>query len=227
MQILSKKNEALAKKIRKFVAHSEHLEKKCRILKEENKEISKLRKELEKMNLELKRVNVEFQEAQLKSAEMKDVDKTLKQKVEVHSKLEEEYKVLKEKYAKQKGVNASLRQSSEELEYEKNRQISYLEGENLKYLRELKESNKEIQSLKAQRNFISSEVHDEPTEDLGSIISMKLNGDKTSPEDSNKENCSVQVPSTLSQKRPTVSRVGLGAGVNNKIDDDPGECKQS
>lgn len=198
-------NEALAMKVKKFSAHSEYLEKKCNLLKEENKEIARLRNELEKVNVELQRVNADFQE-------------TLEMKADCKS--------IKDKYKMQKGVNESLRQSSKNLEYEKNRQISYLEGENLKYLRELKVCNKEIQILKTQRH---ADVIDEPTEDLGSVLSsFKVDDKRNARSESNKENnfaqTSAKKASLNSMKLKGLGRVAVHDDDSNES---PGECNQS
>ena len=230
-QMLMRKNEALEKKVRKFVAHCEHLERDCDLLKDENKAVSALRSELEKVNLELERVDSEFEKAKSANADLQDIrtrnedlDTLLSKKQTIQTTLERDITAIKQNYAKQKEINDNLKKSSKELEYEKNRQISYLENENLQYLGELKATKKEIKSLKAQRYVMNSDADDEPTEDLGSIISMNLDA-------SNKENHPVQSPQLKSKKKSglnkqTEGRAGLGSGEGH-IEDDPGECKQS
>jgi len=220
LEDLERKNEALENKVRKFIAHSEHLEKNCRALKEENKVITQLRNELQKVNRELERVNREFEKSQQINVQTNDIDETLK----IQS---EELAVIKSKYSKQKDLNKTLKERCEELEYDKNRQISYLETENLQYLGEIKAAKKEIKALKAQRHMMSAGVDDAPTEDLGSIISMKLLAEKNKVDDNDKENHPNQ-SKVRASKSTTIaaSPMGLGAGVGND-DDDPGECKQS
>ncbi len=205
---------ALEKKVLKFKAHSEHLEKKCRELKEENQLIDKLQRELQKSNKELDRVSEELENAQFASVQSNNADEALSE--------------LKSKYGKQKELNKSLKQSYKELEYDKNRQIAYLEKENLEYLDELKTTKREIKSLKAQRHMMSVGVDDAPTEDIGSLISMKLSESKKI-DVNDKENQPVQ---TSTRRRKTINveasapRPGLGA-VNSNDDDAPGECTQS
>jgi chromosome segregation ATPase len=230
---VKKTNEILEKKLRKYIAHCEHLENECKLMKEENDEITPLREELEKATLELERVNIEFEKAEVTNADFSksmvknnELGKLLTEKEEIHEKLKAEYTLIKQKYAKQQEINESLKRCSEDLEYEKNRQISYLENENLQYLGELKETKKEINSLRAQRNVMCSDASQDLTEDLGSIISMKLS-------ENNKENQPVQSSPAKVSKHTNVNtrshtevRKGLGAGEGNN-DDDPGECKTS
>ncbi len=231
-QMLKSKNDALTKKLRKYHAHCEHLQNDCNILKEENKVISPLQDELEKVNAELERVNTEFEKLKAANSSLltknEDFDKECTNKGALLEKLESKLVALKQKYAKQQEINESLKRSSEELEYEKNRQISYLENENLQYLGELKTAKKEIQSLKVQRQNMNSALNDEPTEDLGSIISMNVDAyDKE-----NHANATIRSSSTTKtndvKRRGSTPRVGLGADSSHVADDDePGECKQS
>lgn len=221
-QVLQEKYVTLEKKVRKYIAHCEHLEKTCNVLKEENKIIPQMKHELKEVNIELERKNLELEKAQFANSQSDRLDGALKKN---HEKLEEELSLIKNKYAKQKELNKALKQSSDELEYEKNRQISYLENENLQYLGELKATKKELKSLKVQRHMFSSGVDDAPTEDLGSIVSAKLK-ESSKLGESDKENNPNQSFVHKSKKQITPSRVGLGAGVGNS-EDSPGECKQS
>ena len=89
--------------------------------------------------------------------------------------------------------------------------------------------------MKAQRRI--QEIDDEPTEDLGSIISRKMENDSVNEND--KENCpnqyqyskksyNVQKEKRIGQGNvdvPTDKLVGLGESVSHE--DEPGECKQS
>ena len=89
--------------------------------------------------------------------------------------------------------------------------------------------------MKAQRRI--QEIDDVPTEDLGSIISSKMDYDSVNEND--KENCpnryqysnksyNVQKEKRIGQGRvdvPTDKLVGLGECVSHE--DEPGECKQS
>ena len=70
--------------------------------------------------------------------------------------------VLKEKNAKLEDIA----KEAEELEYERSRQISYLEKENLQVLGELKSTKKEYQKLKARQTMIQ----DDNTEDFGQFM---------------------------------------------------------
>lgn len=224
---LNQKNEALESKLRKFLVHYEHLENECRTLKEENKIITELQDELKNVNLELARVGSDFEkvkstniQSEKFAVQIKDLNDALKTKDDEHSKWKTHFDELKEKYMRQKELNKNLKKSSQELEYEKNRQISYLENENLQYLGELKEMKKEVLSLKAQRRVL--EIEDEPTEDLGFISKVSLQ----SVDESDKENCPNQ--SSVRKKAQTPlkeRRTGLGASVSTE--DEPGECKQS
>ncbi len=224
LQEMQKKNEVLESKLRKYMVHSEHLENECRVLKEENNTIPQLQVELKNVNLELERVNsISNVEAEKFLEKVKDLNEVLKAKDHEHLKQTARIDELKEKYSRQKQLNHNLKKSSQELEYEKNRQISYLENESLQYLGELKHIKKEVQSLKAQRRVL--EIDDEPTEDLGSIVN-NLNKLQSVRVNEDKENCpnqSESLPKAHSLRKER--RVGLGISVNN--DDETGECKQS
>lgn len=236
LEDLQQKNEALESKLRKFLAHYEHLENECTTLKEENKSIPLLQVELKNVNLELERVSSsQFESSEKVAGQLNELNNKLKVKNDEQMKRNAAYDELKEKYKKQKEINQNLKNSSTELEREKNRQISYLESENLQYLGELKQMKKQMHSMKAQRRM--QEIDDEPTEDLGSIISSKM--DYESLNENDKENCpnqyqyskksySVQKEKRVGQEGGNISKnkiVGLGESVSHE--DEPGECKQS
>ena len=87
---------------------------------------------------------------------------------------------------------------------------------------------KEIQSLKVQRHNAKSDLNDEPTEELGSIISMNLDAcDKENHPTAPVLSSSINNKNTDVNKRGLTPRVGLGANSGNIADDEPGECQQS
>ena len=139
LEELQQKNAALESKLRKFLAHYEHLENECTTLKEENTSIPLLQVELKDVNLELERISSsQFESSEKAAGQLIELNNELKAKSDEEMKRKAAYDELKDKYKKQKEINQNLKNSSTELEREKNRQISYLESENLQYFGELK-----------------------------------------------------------------------------------------
>ena len=130
----------------------------------------------------------------------------------------EEVHKLKEKQEKLQQISASVQGSASELEAEKNRQVSYLERENLQFLAEVKQLKQEIRKLKSERKFSSVvATDDEPTEDLGFISKLVSNDKENNPN----HNISAEKSSIIK------SRYGLGAGEGDINDDNTQECQTS
>ena len=130
----------------------------------------------------------------------------------------EEVCKLKEKLEKLQQISASVQGSASELEAEKNRQVSYLEKENLQFLAEVKQLKQEIRKLKSERKISSiAAADDEPTEDLG-FLSKFVSNDK----ENNPNQILTAEKSTLSKPR-----YELGAGEGDLNDDNTQECHTS
>jgi len=257
-QNLQQKYEKLENKVRRFNDHCEQMDKEKSVImdlikssiQEDGKDMTKdfngavveLCERLETLEEQCDALKQENITAKVSlENQLTKIKAALENETEMNRHLETKLKEsegkflpLKQKYDTLQQLTEDMKRSADELEYEKNRQISYLESENLQCLGELKLKKKEIQSLKVERN---TEIYDEPTEDIGSIISMKLSSlecdkEKLSSLESDKENC-PNVNTIMSPNRDaklgsqTKRSIGLGSGEGVTNDEHTNECNQS
>jgi chromosome segregation ATPase len=229
---LQAKNDALEKKLRKYISYYESLTKEKQAIYEilnddiqscDSKDIcvvvsalcDRLRKLEEecvtystvKNSLEdaLEETKKKLDDAELQKIEL---DKTLKKAKEEVSSLS-----LKQKQFQQIAQNVKC--SAKDLEDEKNRQVSYLEKENLQILEENRKLKQELRSLKSRSKSSVSTFQEDPTEDLGSILSNFAAHDKENHHNGIKESATA------------VTKFGLGSGEGELNDDNTQECQQS
>jgi chromosome segregation ATPase len=126
---------------------------------------------------------------------------------------------LKQKQFQQ--IAENVKSSAKDLEEEKNRQVSYLEKENLQILEENRKLKQELRSLKTHSKPALSAFQEEPTEDLGSILSNFTYQDKE-----NNEN-GVRKSTAHIKQSNAKARVGLGSGEGEVNEDNTQECHQS
>ena len=241
---LQAKTEALEKKLRKYIAHSECLTKEKEAMKEMiNETISELggrniadndlsasvvtlcerlhtlEEECDSLNEtkdalqnSVNQTRANLNEATIKKLEFKEELNISRQQVID----------LNRKQKKLQNIAENVKGCTKDLEEEKNRQVSYLEKENLHILEENKKLTKEVRTLKTRSKAAALDIHDEPTEDLGSILSMT----RSFNDKENRVNGSVNSPKPMVE---TLSkpRVGLGSGEGEIHDDNSQECNQS
>ena len=238
------KNEALEKKLRKYIAHSDVLTKEIRAIQEMIKETvadSNFQevgdKDLSAAVVELcERYHTVEEECNAMSDAKTALHNTLLQaKSQLNEvtneniKLEEDLEVTKkevvalsQRQSQFQEIAENVKGSAKDLEEEKNRQVSYLEKENLHILEENKTLKKQVRALKSHSKASKLTVQDEPTEDLGSILSTLNSQDKE-----NNLNGSIKSPYRATTKTSSKTRVGLGSGEGEINDDNTQECQQS
>ena len=125
------------------------------------------------------------------------------------------------------------------LESEKNRQVSYLEQENLQLMTELKAKDKQISALMAEKNVNSMESENDCTDDLNGFSCSMINQSQMNNKENEHTNyvlknsnqmdsinaAKVQTRSKSERIKPKKLKKGLGEGDIN--DDNTTECNQS
>jgi len=152
------------------------------------------------------------------------LDEVAKEKSDIREKLKDarrEVVALNEKRKQIQEIAENVKGTAKDLEYEKNRQVAYLEKENLHILEENKKLKKEVRSLKTEKKAAALVIQDEPTEDLGSMLSMTL----SSQDKENTVNQSMQ--SAKPMTKAVKSQVGLGSGEGDINDECTQECQTS
>ena len=241
---LQTKNEALEKKLRKYIAHSDCLTKEMGAIQEMIKETiadSNFEevndKDLSAAVVDLcERFHTLEEECNALSDAKSSLQETLtqtkdnlrevaKQKAEIKEDLKatkEEVVALSQKQKEFQEISENVKGSAKDLEDEKNRQVSFLEKENLHILEENKKLKKQVRVFKTQSKAASLTIQDEHTEDLGSILSTLASQDKE-----NIVNGSIKSPFPTTAKVLSKARVGLGSGEGDIDDDNTQECQQS
>jgi len=238
------KNEALEKKLRKYIAHSDCLTKEMGAIQEMIKE-TVADSNFEQINNKdlsaavvglCERYHTLEEECNALSDAKLSLQKTLtqtkdnlrevaKEKVEINEDLrstKEEVVTLSKRQKQFQEISENVKGSAKDLEDEKNRQVSYLEKENLHILEENKKLKKQVRTFKTQTKATSLTIQDEPTEDLGSILSTLASQDKE-----NIVNGSIKSPYSAAANTLSKSRVGLGSGEGEIDEDNTQECQQS
>ena len=241
---LQAKNEALEKKLRKYIAHSDVLAKEMRAIQEMIKETVTDSNFQEVEDKDLSAAVVELCERYHTVEEecnaMSDaktalhdtllqtklqLNEVVKEKLILEEDLEvtkEEVVALSQRQRQFQEIAENVKGSAKDLEEEKNRQVSYLEKENLHILEENKTLKKQVRALKTHSKASKLTVEDEPTEDLGSILSTLNSQDKE-----NNLNGIIKSPYRATTKTSSKTRVGLGSGEGEMNDDNTQECQQS
>ena len=153
------------------------------------------------------------------------LNEVVKEKLILEEDLEvtkEEVVALSQRQRQFQEIAENVKGSAKDLEEEKNRQVSYLEKENLHILEENKTLKKQVRALKTHSKASKLTVEDEPTEDLGSILSTLNSQDKE-----NNLNGIIKSPYRATTKTSSKTRVGLGSGEGEMNDDNTQECQQS
>jgi hypothetical protein len=236
---LEAKHDALEKKLRKYISSYESLAKEKQLIQEI------LKDDIQSCsNMSLSGAIAAL--CQRLHVLEKECDESLKLKQNAHETLEETRKRLHEveaqkhefemafNEAKKEVTNLNQKQkqfqqiaenvkcSAKDLEEEKNRQVSYLEKENLQILEENRKLKQELRSMNSHGNPSVSAFQEEPTEDLGSILSnFALQEDKE-----NNEN-GIRRPTAPMKQTNVKTRVGLGSGEGELNEDNTQECHQS
>merc|ERR1712238_210790 len=121
----------------------------------------------------------------------------------------------------------SVKTSANELEFEKNRQVSYLEKENLHLHEELKKEKKQSRALKNKQKTSKFDDDDE-TADLGSILSSHATDDKENNENmSGRKSFKSKSPMSSGTRLSSRPMAGLGSGEGEVDDENTTECQQS
>ena len=161
----------------------------------------------------------------------KDLKDALLQNEELQVSLKEKTQqvdVLNRKQKELQGIVANIRGRTKDLEDEKLRQVSYLEKENLHVLEENKELKKAVRDMKTRSKAKSLEIHDDPTEELTSILPTSSSLDKENIVNGSTNTKGVDRSVQKIQKRRVGLSAGLGAaGVGEGNDENTQECTQS
>ena len=242
---LQAKNEALEKKLRKYIAHSECLTKEKELITEIIKEnisdsdsqqgyekdvkasvvslcerLNALEEEYDSLNAEKSALLLTLSAAQGSLEKARDEKAKIKDKFDTAN---QEIAILNNKQKQLQDIAEVVRDSAKDLEEEKNRQVSYLEKENLHILEENKKLKKDLRTLKTQRKAVALAVDDEKTEDLGSILSLARSSNDKENTVNNSSVKSLKANVTAVSK----SRVGLGSGEGEADDENTQECQTS
>lgn len=241
---LRARTEDLEKKLRKYIAHSEDLTKEKEAMKEMINEtmtelgghcmagndlsssvvticerLHTLEEECDALNeakdhlqRDINQTKIELKDVTLKKEEIEEELKTTRQHI---SDLNRKQKKLQE-------ITDNVRGRTKDFEDEKNRQVSYLEKENLQILEENKKLKKEMRTLKTRSKAAAIGIKDEPTEDLGSILST--NNPLSDKENIVNNAMTLQKPMASSSKQ---HRVGLGSGEGDMTEENTQECQPS
>ena len=174
---LQEKTVALEKKLMKYIAHSASLTKEKESMKEMIREtISELDcnnsgdndlgssvvsicERLHTLEEECDSLNEAKHSLQRSIAETENVlNETAKSKVEIEDKLEiskQEVKALSKIKKQLEHITENLKGSSKDVEDEKNRQVAYLEKENLSIIEENKKLKNEVRTMRAKNKAVS------------------------------------------------------------------------
>lgn len=245
---LQEKTVALEKKLMKYIAHSASLTKEKESMKEMIREtISELDcnnsgdndlgssvvsicERLHTLEEECDSLNEAKHSLQRSIAETENVlNETAKSKVEIEDKLEiskQEVKALSKIKKQLEHITENLKGSSKDVEDEKNRQVAYLEKENLSIIEENKKLKNEVRTMRAKNKAVSLGLKEsERTEELGSILSMTSNNSHYDKE--NAVNGLIKSSRKSLAKAEPNKPAGLGSGEGETHDDNTQECQQS
>lgn len=201
------------------------LEEECESLSELQGEALLLETRLKQIEKERSSLEVSLTETKEKLVELSKDRANLED--ELSSSKLEAMKANKKKEELQQIIEG-VKTSANELEFEKNRQVSYLEKENLHLHEELKKEKKQSRALKNKQKT-SKFDDDEETADLGSILTLphaihdKENNENMSGRKSFKSKSPMSSGTRLSSRPMT----GLGSGEGEADDENTTECKQS
>ncbi len=170
------------------------------------------------------------------------VSELIKSNKELQNKLSDTNNVLKDsrdELSDFRSMAESAKGNVSELESEKNRQVSYLEQENLQLMNELKAKDKQISALMAEKTLNNMDSENDHTDDLNglscSLIKDKHFNDKENQDINNDSKNNYQTDSITRGKvhtrknsemiKPPKIKKGLGEGHIN--DENTTECNQS